>query len=227
MCQFKSTLELFEPAVKATRINIKKYEGFVAMPDDLKAATLYVNFFPQIMLAWKKCQRPQIEEELAVSTVIQYLIKAVPKMLWQRNRYTPQYIYTTAFNCLYCLTRPENMKNWYFDVMCNSLYSERDDTNLCTDTDGVDTENVAYSDPVYRELVTESFEDVGAVQQSARFWKWIRKTFDKTTIRAIETVLKDANYERHMSDKQRNAFNAARPVILQYIMENCPDMLTE
>ena len=227
MCQFKSTLELFEPAVKATRINIKKYEGFVAMPDDLKAATLFVNFYNQITLAWSKCKRPQIEDELAVSTVMQYLIKAVPLILWQRDRYTERYIYTTAFNCLWCLTRPENLKHWYYDVMTNSLYVPKDNEIMGYDTDGADIDNFRYFEPTYRERAIESYEEVGAVQQSAIFWKWVRKTFDKVTIKAIETIVKDSKWDKRLSAKQQQAFNKAKPVIIQFIIENCPEMLTD
>ena len=85
------------------------------IPHNLKAAALYVNFYQEITLAWKKYQLPHIEEETAVSTVIQYLIKNVDIIENDKRRYTPNYIYQLAKNAIYPLGR----------IQCNIEYYRR------------------------------------------------------------------------------------------------------
>ena len=222
MCQFASTYNIFAPAVKATKFNLDKYEEWIATPEDLKAAALYVHFYPQIMLAWHKCKRDYVEEETAVSTVLQYLHKNVPRIEWQRKRYSPQYIYQIAFNALYCLTRNESNHTWLYDVMFNSFYEQRNETIASMN----DYDETDFMEPSYQlhDTLIESFDESESSKQTIMFWRWIRQNLDKNAIRAIEKILKDKEYD--LTVKQRLAFHAAKPMLMQYIMENCPELLS-
>lgn len=224
MCQFKSTFELFDPAIKATQLNLNKYEGWIALPQDLKAAGLFVQFFSQITLAWNKCKRDFIEDELAVSTVMQYLIKAVPLIEWQRNRYKEAYIYTTAFNCLFPLTRLEHNRLYYYNELHNSLW-EIDCEEDLDKTDGLDQDNTAYTETRYRETVTTDFIDDLNDAQSQEFWKWIWGSFKQVSeTSAIETVV---GGKKKMTAAQQKAFERIKPEILGHIMCNQPDILNQ
>lgn len=103
MCQFAKTKETLEIAVDG--YCTETWFDWMLIPDNLKAAALYVHFYPQITLAWKKYQLPYIEEENAVSTVLQHLIKNADIIVNDRKRYTQSYIYTVAKNAIYPLGR--------------------------------------------------------------------------------------------------------------------------
>lgn len=105
MTQFKSTLELFKAAL--TTSEYSTYWEWMELPDVLKTAALYVNFYNQITLAYKKNQRPFLDEADAVEIVLQYLEKNTDIIYQNRNRYTANYIYRVAFNAIYPLTRRE------------------------------------------------------------------------------------------------------------------------
>lgn len=217
MCQFRSTFELFDPAIKATRINLNKYEGWIALPQDLKAAGLFVQFFPQIMIAWNKCKRDFIEDELAVSTVMQYLIKAVPLIEWQRNRYKEAYIYTTAFNCLFPLTRLEHNRLYYYNELHNSLWEIACEDDL-DKTDGLDQDNTAYTETRYREMVTTDFIDDLNDAQSQEFWKWIWDSFtQKSETSAIETIVSG---KTKLTAAQQKAFERIKPEIIKHLLQS-------
>ncbi|MBP8593157.1 MAG: hypothetical protein KBI35_01865 [Ruminococcus sp.] len=91
MNEFTKTYRLFKEAIDYYPTDISTYEGWRELTVKLRAAGLFVQFFDQITLAYQKNKDsyPFIEEETAVSTVIQYIIKNVPMILYQAKRYTP------------------------------------------------------------------------------------------------------------------------------------------
>lgn len=84
------------------------FDQWDALPDDEKAAVLFLQFFEQITLAWEKLKSVYSLEEDGVSEVLQYLQKNVAKIHEDPKRFTPAYIYKVAYNCLYCLCRDPN-----------------------------------------------------------------------------------------------------------------------
>ena len=90
-----------------TFINYTKplsYDQWMTLPEDHKAAALFVEFFNEIMLAWSKAQGTfRGDDEEAVETVIQYLIKNTAKIEDDSKRYRAPYIYKVAYNALYCI----------------------------------------------------------------------------------------------------------------------------
>ncbi len=88
------------------------YEEWMSAPDECKAAILYVQFYDQITLAWMKTQRVYADINDGVSEVLQYLNKNVEKIKNDGKRFTPNYIYRVAYNCLSCLSWDDPAVNW-------------------------------------------------------------------------------------------------------------------
>lgn len=80
------------------------YEEWMAAPDECKAAILYVQFYDQITLAWMKTKSVFTDINDGVSEILQYLNKNVEKIKKDGKRFTPNYIYRVAYNCLSCLS---------------------------------------------------------------------------------------------------------------------------
>lgn len=77
------------------------YDDWVKLPDEHKAAALFVQFYPEVLSAWNHCYyNSEFSDESAVSVLLQYLQKNVNKIMNDRNRYTCEYIYTIAYNCM-------------------------------------------------------------------------------------------------------------------------------
>ena len=79
------------------------YEEWKLLPRDHMSAVLFVQFYESITQAWYKVKSFYAEEERGVSTICQYLEKNVPLILEERTKFSPNYIYRVAFNCLYCI----------------------------------------------------------------------------------------------------------------------------
>lgn len=80
------------------------YDEWMDAPDECKAAILYVQFYDQITLAWMKTKDVYTDINDGVSEILQYLNKNVEKIKADGKRFTPNYIYRVAFNCLSCLS---------------------------------------------------------------------------------------------------------------------------
>lgn len=141
MNQFKETLNLFKPALEGESYD--SYWEWMLIPDKLKAAALYIQFYDQITLAWAKTMKPFIEEETAISTLMQYLIKNVDIIKENRKRYTPNYIYKIAFNAFYPLGRiKRDIENWSHRRSCYDVDSENE--RLHNEFDEYDFDNRYY-----------------------------------------------------------------------------------
>lgn len=99
---FRETRNLFINYTNYTRP--LSYAEWLAVPEDNKAAVLYVQFYEQITLAWYKTKSFFVLEEDGVSTILQYLVKNVPILKENSARFKPSYIYQVAYNCLYCIS---------------------------------------------------------------------------------------------------------------------------
>lgn len=104
------------------------YEEWMAAPDECKAALLYVHFYDQITLAWIKTRSVYTDINDGVSEVLQYLNKNVEKIKNDGKRFTPNYIYRVAYNCLFCLCRdPINRYRRVYDNECSNLVGYGED----------------------------------------------------------------------------------------------------
>lgn len=101
--EFKEAKERYESAIgKKAPIT---FEEWFTLPDSHKAAALFINFYNQITLAWTKAKADFTEDEDGLSTVMQYLMKNVPIIETNPNKYSETYIYRVAYNCMGCLRR--------------------------------------------------------------------------------------------------------------------------
>lgn len=101
---FGATYKMFAEYLGYNEESPLSYDDWMKIPDDRKTAVLYVQFYPEITLAWSKTKTDAATEEAAVETVIQYLMKNTPKIENNPNRFKPGYIYKVAYNCLYCVS---------------------------------------------------------------------------------------------------------------------------
>lgn len=115
---FRDALDLFEPL---------SYDEWMMIPDDNKAAALYVQFYPQITLAWYKCKSFYTLEEDGVSTMMQYLIKNVPIIVNDKKRFSEKYIYRVAYNCLYCICHDIKRDKDRFELEQSNLGGDEGD----------------------------------------------------------------------------------------------------
>lgn len=98
--QFAETYKCFSNQINYHGTDMK-YSTWLKKQSDLKAAFLYVNFYPAVQSAWyKKKQFEYIDESEAVSLCLQYLQKNVRKIEQDRERYTSSYVHVVCLNCL-------------------------------------------------------------------------------------------------------------------------------
>lgn len=119
--QFNATNRMFREVLDITSTPLT-YDQWMEYPEEDKAAVLFVNFFSAILKAWIVCRTPAAIEEECVSTVIQYLTKNVKKIASDSKRYTPQYIYTVAYNSMYSISQSRvygqaSKTSWYNNVV--------------------------------------------------------------------------------------------------------------
>lgn len=99
---FADTRNLFREYIGYTQP--LSFEEWNRRPQDQKAVILYVQFYEQITLAWEKTKSFFAQTEDGVDTIVQYLMKNVPIIEQNPNRFKQSYIYQVAYNCLYCIS---------------------------------------------------------------------------------------------------------------------------
>ena len=106
--QFFQTRDMFREYLSGYPKNLTYAEWKSAAADD-KAVLLYVTFFNEVTLAWFNAITSRnivfVTQEDAISIVLQYLMKNVPKIEESEKRYTSNYIYKICYNCIGCLPR--------------------------------------------------------------------------------------------------------------------------
>lgn len=112
MSQFTETYNLYRNALSNYSFPLSR-EDWLAAPYEEKAVLLFVNFFPQVEFGWYKGRyrsglksvqaHAYIQEEDAIDTVNQYLMKNVDKIISNPSCYQPGYIYRVVYNCITCM----------------------------------------------------------------------------------------------------------------------------
>ena len=111
--EFYETRRLFIPYVNYTRP--LSYDEWLSLCDDKKAAHLYCQFFNEIVCAWYKAKSFYASEQEGVETVLQYIIKNVPKIVEDPNRYSERYMYRISYNSLYCISHDRKIDKWRYE----------------------------------------------------------------------------------------------------------------
>lgn len=196
MNQFKETLNRFKPAL--AELDYSTYWEWMLIPDDYKAAALYVQFYDAIALAWSKTQRPFIEEETAISTLMQYLIKNVEIIKENRKRFTPNYMYKVAFNAFYPLGRIQRDIDYFYNEHRSPI--GKDSSKNGDSLDNMDDDNYFYCESVYfeRGAVADKYFEERLVDQN--IWAII-ESCDDDTQRVIEYLLGGRKLGKKLSAK--------------------------
>ena len=128
--QFKETLKIFrEFAGYSEPIT---FESWASINNtDTQLAFLYCQFYDSITLAWYKGKAEYVTEEEGVSCVLQYLLKNVPIIQKSSKRFNPAYIYTVAYNCIYCLREVQRDINRYNYETTNIQCCNDGEIDLC------------------------------------------------------------------------------------------------
>ena len=118
MNQFMETKVRFEAA---TRCNYPiSYDEWMALPVGLKAAALFVNFYAQVTLAWQKAKAEYTSDEEGIGVVMQYLLKNTDIISNDPKKFSPNYIYRVAYNCMGCLRRVQRDQKLH--ELCTSQF---------------------------------------------------------------------------------------------------------
>lgn len=167
---FAETRKLFTSYTNYTQP--LSYDEWSAVADENKATVLFVQFYDEITLAWYKTKSFFVLEEDGVSTILQYLVKNVPIIQKDSKKFTPNYIYRVAYNCLYCISHDikRDIERW-----------ERETSNI-----------VGYED---RELdlfdsVAASTSEFCETAAQAEFWRII-ESMGPDTLKVVNYLLNE------------------------------------
>ena len=130
--QFSATKKMFLSSIFSHTKFPLTYSVWVQLPEDLKAAALYVNFYREITLAWQwfvnnKCANVSTDD--AVGYVLDKLEANVAIMTSDKKRFSPKYIYRISWNCICEKTRNKcnierynsEESNYHFDPSSGEL----------------------------------------------------------------------------------------------------------
>lgn len=195
--QFYLTYRLFEQY--AHYDHTLSYEEWCNAPESDKAALLYVQFYPEILLAWNKTKAPFNTEEDGVEVVLQYLNKNVKKIEENPSRFTCAYIYRVAYNCIYCIARDiKRDKDRYRLEMSNIQVCQNSD-------DEVDLFQHVFSDTCSIEYLSDKIE----------FWR-IVESIDPEAKDIIEKVLSNKRISKATQRKCDEIFESLRDKLEVY-----------
>lgn len=151
------------------------YDIWMELPDDRKAAVLFVQWYDTIMLAWYKQHNIYAEEDTAVETMLQYLIKNVPIMESDPKRYSVRYVYKVAYNCLYCVREGYLWQRNMWECEQSNIVSSPDGTELNL-FDIFVSKNAAHDEYSRSTWAAEFYE---ILDDMKRIYKRAEKLFDK------------------------------------------------
>lgn len=176
--EFYATRSLFRSYIDFERP--LSYEEWMSVPDDDKAAVLYVQFFDQITLAWYKLKSVYSNEADGVAEVLQYLSKNVDKIKSDKKRFTPAYIYKVCYNCLYCLCRDPNRYKKAYENECSNIVSSGEDELDLFDTVVGDS---------------DMYEELNKVSAREYFWELIEDMDVDTKYIVAKLLGEDVDFE--------------------------------
>lgn len=126
--EFYETKEIF-----ANHIGYEKpytFEEWNNLPQDHKAAALFVQYFNLVLSAYYTHKLPYATEEECVETVLQYLLKNVPIIEKHPRRFTPQYVYTVCSNCIACVAYGQKDKDRFYKEISNKVYEDEQEVDI-------------------------------------------------------------------------------------------------
>lgn len=108
------------------------WDDWIKLRDrDTRVAILYCQFYNEITLAWYKAKADFVPDEDGLSCVLQYLIKNVPILEEDENKFSPAYIYRIAYNCMDCLRYIQRDINRHNTETTNVVFYDGEELDLC------------------------------------------------------------------------------------------------
>ena len=163
------------------------YPEWMELKEDVKAAALFLNFYEPIMTAWNKVKSFYTLEEDGVSTMLQYLQKNVPIISKEPKKYTPNYIYRVAFNCLYCICH---------DLQGERLRYENEKSNIAQMGHGEEIDLFGF----VPDKKTSNFDGMADVK---KFWDTIEALGPKA-VKVAYYIINDDYRLRKLSKNHKN-----------------------
>ena len=192
---FYATLEMFKSYIGYEEP--LSFEEWKTIPDDQKAAVLYVQFFPEIWLAWNKTKSFYTLEEDGVETIIQYLIKNVPIIENDPDRFYAKYIYRVAYNCLYCICHDIKRDRDRFELEISNIVavsSNESDLDLFDILmDGKSIEEI-YEFKELEDYINSLDSKIKKIIEKAMNGSKIKSDRDRTILLEVWSKLKDYVY---------------------------------
>lgn len=210
MEEFKSTYKVFKSAVDAVAEEpYDKFLGWVMLDKEYRAPALYVTFYDEVTLAYSKIHNmyPFVEEELAISTLMQYLMKNVPMMMDHPKRFSGAYAYKVAYNCMYSLGQKKKDSDYYYKCHESSLeYDVERRSQL--DRDRFD-DNEFFEEYGFSSVLVDDMDvlDRVVLRDSMQFLKSILKLWPDAED-AIDMMIHGYSGKRNKQSKYRKSVDA-------------------
>jgi len=164
--QFIQTRNMFREYLAGYPKN-PNFEEWLNADDEDKAALLYVKFYQEVTLAWYNAVVSSnivyVTQEDGISTVLQYLMKNVSKIVENPERYSEKYIYRVCFNCLLGLWKTRSTDAYRSLVELPTEFSTGCPADLSTD-----------KSVILWDLVPSEDEDLETQQTKEAIWNIIR-----------------------------------------------------
>ena len=168
------------------------YEEWMIVPQEHKAAVLFVQYYNEITLAWFKTKSFFVLEEDGVSTMLQYLVKNVPIIENDPKRFKSGYIYKVAYNCLYCISH---------DIKRDIERYENEVSNIVTSGE----DQLDLFDTV------SSSQDIDDILAKEEFWKIIENMGLKTQ-KVINHILNGESLDKVSRRSSKYASDPLRDI---------------
>ena len=136
------------------------FEEWNDLPRDSKAAALFVQFYHQITLAWHKVKSFYTPEEDAISEVMKYLLKNVPIIEADPERFTASYIYQVAKNCIYCICHDIKRDRDRWELEMSNLVNVGENESETVDLFDKVAESDTITTELYRRKLWETVENL-------------------------------------------------------------------
>lgn len=172
-------------------IEPRSYDEWYYLPEDHKAAVLFVQYFDEILLAWSKATTNHTfrgDDEEAVETALQYLIKNVPILNKDKNKFNARYIYRVMYNCMYCIVH---------DRLRDKFERECVISTTCVNDNGDEIDLFDY--------VIDYTQDPAKVYQANCFWNLL-ENLDTDAKALADKIIKSGKLPKRMGPETKKAF---------------------
>lgn len=198
------------------------YRCWNSKPQDTKACYLYINFFQQIQFAWYKAGFSYVDECEAVSIVLQYLLKNVPKIENNSKRYSNSYIYQVAFNCIRSLHWRKRDRNRNEYEVSSVLQSDGEEFDILAISTGDQVED--YNTPQFEYDAKDLFDVVASMgcEYDKLAHSFICDGMNlRRYRRGTKTVFSDVSVNQKNVESMKREM---RKILVEYVKEHRPDL---